>query len=129
MANKRLQPTLGNSVIPVASLKLSLMRALLGNVFPDLRQASIAADEDRRVVRLRFEFDGEPSVESREACSCAATEVISDFEGGWKLEEEYASCAFPAEMSPLSHVVFQRAESEACPTSRSTRSRVKRAPG
>ena len=105
-----------NSAASVANLKLSLMRALLGNILPDLRQASIAADEDRRVVQLRFEFDGEPSEESREACSCAATEVISDFAEGWNVEEEYAACAFPAEMNPLSHIVFRRAEPDTCPT-------------
>ncbi len=40
------------------TLVLSLVRGLWGEVHPQLRQASIEADEGTRVVRLRFEYDG-----------------------------------------------------------------------
>ena len=42
-------------------LLLSLQRALLGEVHASLRQASIEADPALQTIRLRFEYDGEPS--------------------------------------------------------------------
>jgi len=68
-------------------LLLSLQLALLGEAHPALRQASIEADPVLRVVRLRFEYDGEPIGISQESCSCAATEVIADFPAPWQLDE------------------------------------------
>lgn len=45
---------------PVA-LRLSLQRALLGEVHAELRAASIQADPIRKSVHLRFEFTSEAS--------------------------------------------------------------------
>jgi hypothetical protein len=48
-------------------LPLSLQRALLGDVHSVLRHASIEADPASQIIRLRFEYDGNPTdAESRE---------------------------------------------------------------
>ncbi len=93
-------------------LLLSLQRALLGEVHPQLRQASIEADRARRVVRLRFEYDGPPLEAPHESCSRAATEVIADFPAGWNLEEAHVAVPMPAPLQALQHVAYRRAEAD-----------------
>ena len=91
-------------------LLLSLQRALLGEVHPELRQASIEADQTSQTVRLRFEYDGIPSDGAKESCSCAATEVIADFPAPWRLDEQHLSALAPSPLEPLAHVAYRRAE-------------------
>ena len=91
-------------------LLLSLQRALLGAVHPQLRQASIEADIQSETVRLRFEYDGEPDDEAREDLSVAAAEVIADFLSPWRLDEQHVSVPLPGTLQPLQHVAFRRAE-------------------
>ena len=95
-----------------ASLLLSLQRALWGEVHPQLRQASIEADPEQKIVRLRFEYDGEPSEQVQESGSCAATEVIADFPPPWQLDEQHVSVAQPGKLSPLTYVAYRRWEPE-----------------
>lgn len=91
-------------------LLLSLQRALLGAVHPQLRVASIEVETSSHIVRLRFEYDGAPSVAARESCSVAATEVIADFPAPWCLEEEHLAVPRSRQPSPLAQVAFLRAE-------------------
>lgn len=93
------------------TLVLSLQRALLGQVHPQLRQASIEADDKLKLVRLRFEYDGDPSEAVWDSCSCAAAEVISDFPEPWTMEDQHVPVPAPLPLSPLSYVVYSRAES------------------
>ena len=95
-----------------ATLLLSLQRGLLGEVHPQLRQASIAADALSHVVRLRFEYDGTPSSVVQESCSCAATEVIAGFPSPWRLEEQHLAVPQPSKLQPLAYVAYLRAEAE-----------------
>jgi hypothetical protein len=92
------------------SLVMSLNRALWGEVHPELRQASIEADETAKIVKLRFEYDGEPTELALESCSAAAAECIADFPEPWQLEEEHISRPFPKKLSSLQHLVYKRAE-------------------
>jgi hypothetical protein len=94
-------------------LLLSLQRGLFGEVHPQLRQASIEADETGKIIRLRFEYDGNPEAVVRESCSCAAAEVIADFTSPWQLDEQHLSVAFPERLSPLQYVAYHRAEPQA----------------
>ena len=93
-------------------LLLSLQRALWGEVHPQLRQASIEADPGRKIVRLRFEYDGEPSEQVRESGSCVATEVFADFPSPWQLDEQHVSVAQPGKLSPLARIAYRRWEPE-----------------
>lgn len=92
-------------------LLLSLQRALLGEVDPTLRQASVEADAALQTIRLRFEYDGSPSDIARERCSCAAAEVIADFPDPWRLDEQHRAVPMPDPLSPLAHIAYLRAES------------------
>jgi hypothetical protein len=92
------------------ALLLSLQRSLLGAVHPQLRQASIEADYDALVVRVRFEYDGEPAPEVRESCSLAAEEVVSDFPAPWEIDEQHVVTSSDHALSPLKHVCYRRAE-------------------
>ena len=91
-------------------LLLSLQRALLGAVHPQLRQASIEADDAARVIRVRFEYDGTPCESAKDDCCCAATEVIADFPSPWDLDEQHVSAPARERLSPLAHVAYRRAE-------------------
>lgn len=92
------------------ALILSLVRGLCGEVHPELRQASIEADEDAHMVRLRFEYDGAASGPAQESCSCAATEVIADFYAPWDLDEQHVATPVPSPLCPLTYVVYRRWE-------------------
>ena len=91
-------------------LLLSLQRALLGEVHPQLRQASIEADPSSQTVRLRFEYEGTPSDIARESCSCAATEVIADFPASWQLDEQHLATSYASPLMPLANIAYRRAE-------------------
>ena len=93
------------------ALLLSLQRALLGEVVPQLRQASIETNADRHLVRVRFEFDVEPDEALRARYSVVGTEVIADFPAPWTIDEEYV-LAESARLSPLAYVAYRRADSE-----------------
>ncbi|MEV5119840.1 MAG: hypothetical protein ACN6PQ_13635 [Stenotrophomonas indicatrix] len=89
-------------------LRASLRRALLGQTPAQLLQASIEADARRRLVRVCFEFEGEPSEEAWESCSCAATEVISDFPAPWTIDEIYVARSLEEGLTPLAWVGYLR---------------------
>jgi hypothetical protein len=90
----------------------SLQRALPAVVPPQLRQASIEADLFLKIVRVRFEYDGEPSEEVQESCSVAGTEVIANFPAPWDIDEQHCPVPAPNQLHPLQHVVYSRAEPE-----------------
>lgn len=56
---------------------LSMNRALLGEVFPALRSARIAWDDEK--ICVFFYYDGEISEDDHESAECVATEVIADY--------------------------------------------------
>lgn len=71
---------------------LSLNRALIGEVFSQLRAAKIQWDDE--TVSLFFYYDGEISEENQESLECVATEVIADF-SYHKLEVNINRCDYP----------------------------------
>ena len=99
-----------DSIASRQNLALSLVRALWGEVHPELRQASIEADESAFVVRLRFEYDGAAEGPAQESCSCAAAEVIADFPAPWDLDEQHVAAPLPGPLHSLTHLVYRRWE-------------------
>ncbi|TXK59077.1 hypothetical protein FU658_14120 [Alkalisalibacterium limincola] len=91
-------------------LRLSLMRALLGEVHPQLRTASIEADSPGQVVRVRFVYDGDPLPEVRQSCESAGTECLADFPAPWTIDEQHISCPVPERIQNLTYLVYQRCE-------------------
>lgn len=93
-----------------AAQLLSLQRALLGNVHAELRQASIEADDGKRLVRVRFEYDASPSKVCQECCSIAASEVAADIDESWQVSEEHVEIPCPQDLSPLANLAYARWE-------------------
>ena len=95
-------------------LLLSLQRALLGGVHPQLRQASIEADtaaqHSHPRLRLRFEYDGPPDEEAREAASISAAEVMADLPGPWTLDEQHLAGPLSQRLQGLAHIGYRRWE-------------------
>jgi hypothetical protein len=60
-----------------ATLALSLQRALLGAVTPNMR--AVYARRDRNEIVITFVFDGDISADDVETTGIVSTEVISDF--------------------------------------------------
>jgi hypothetical protein len=91
-------------------LVLSLHQALLGEIHPQLRQASIEADETTHLVRLRFEYDGALNHVAWDNCSYAAAQVISSFPAPWVMDDEHLSVSSLSQLSPLKYIVYRRWE-------------------
>ncbi len=89
-------------------LRLSSQRALLGNIPTTLRSASVEYRDTE--IACRFVFDGEPSEYDRELLSCAASEIIADYNDPYTISEEYLAVQYPSEMKYLQHIVFARHE-------------------
>jgi hypothetical protein len=97
-----------------SQLLLSVQRALLSQVTPELRGVSADLDSERRLVLLRFVFARQPSDSERDAASVAATLVITDYSDreGWELDEEYLVVS-PGQCIPhLRLLAYERCEDE-----------------
>ena len=68
------------------SVLLSLQRALLGAVTPNMRAICVGWDE--KLIRIRAIYDGEIDDEDRERFSEVGTKVIADFSAPMAIEEE-----------------------------------------
>ena len=99
-----------NDISSRQALLLSLQRALLGEVHPALRQASVEADSIAKVVRLKFEYDGAAAGAAHDSCSAAAAEVIADFPAPWRLEEQHVPAPAKSRLEPLGCIAYRRAE-------------------
>ena len=62
----------------VIDAKLSIQRALLGNVPPDLRAVAFSVDD--KTLEIRCYFDGPIKEKDQESMSLMETEVMSDYE-------------------------------------------------
>ncbi len=62
----------------VIDARLSIQRALLGEISPQLRAVVFSIAE--RDIDVRFYFDGVISDEDIESASCVETEIIADYE-------------------------------------------------
>jgi hypothetical protein len=87
---------------------LSLRRALSGAVPSQLRQASVEVDSVAHLVRVRFEYDGNPEPDALDACQIAGTEVIADFSAPWQIDEQHRAVASPEVLAPLQCIAYRR---------------------
>ena|SRR5579871_3113997 len=103
-----------NHKIDRANAILSLNRALLDAVFPQLRAAKIQWDNKK--VHLFFYYDGEISEDDHESLECVATEVISDFPS-LALEIDITRCDYPTRIpqSDASNIAFVYSRKEKKP--------------
>ena len=89
---------------------MSLQRALLGEVHPLLRQASIEADSTLKVVRIKFEYAQGDALETAvECCRRASSEVAADFPSPWQLDEQHVRTSNSG-LAPLMLIAYKRYE-------------------
>ena len=73
--------------------RLSLQRALLGNVTPNIRGVIALLDDNQ--IYLTFYFDGEISESDEENASEIETEVIADFDEKYTIDTQIKRLDFP----------------------------------
>jgi hypothetical protein len=78
-----------------AALLLSIQRALLGEVTPNIRAVTCRIDPDRIV--LRWIVDGAISNELKGDLGAIGTEVVADF-STHQISEEFVRCDAPADI-------------------------------
>ncbi|MEE9336266.1 MAG: hypothetical protein V3U65_19425 [Granulosicoccaceae bacterium] len=63
---------------PVVDARLSIQRALLGEVLPHLR--AVVFSIEAKAVDVRFYFDGVVGEDAEESASCVETEILADYD-------------------------------------------------
>lgn len=88
---------------------LSLQRALLGEISPNIR--GITCSWDTSIITIHCYFQAEISDDDRESMECVATEVIADFPEH-RVILECKRLDMPASLNPytLSAWVYRRKE-------------------
>jgi hypothetical protein len=74
-----------NTQESIIKARLSIQRALLGEVFPDLRAVVFSMSD--LTLDIRFYSDGPISPDDEESVSCVESEILADY------EEEYTITA------------------------------------
>jgi hypothetical protein len=101
-------------MLDIPSLKLSVQRALLGNVSPNLR--AVCADIKSHEIFANFYYNGEISEEDREMYNSAVDQILADF---FYMEVEGKETVFhlpiirldyPEKMPLIGHWVYYRNE-------------------
>jgi hypothetical protein len=95
---------------------LSLQRALLGEITPEMRAVAVQWSPDR--IEIRIYTDGEASSETREDFDAAVvTQVVADFSfperGDPTVDFEFVRCDAPSRLPDWGHSVYHRAERNA----------------
>jgi hypothetical protein len=87
---------------------MSLQRALLGQVSPQLR--GVAVDQDGPLIRLKFFINGPVSEEDTIAASEVETELLADLSSERKVETDVVRLDAPQRLPDSELWVFQRRE-------------------
>ncbi|OTG90594.1 hypothetical protein B9T24_16350 [Acinetobacter sp. ANC 4654] len=91
-------------------LKISIQRALLGYLTPDVRSVNIKIIE--KIIYLYIVIDGKPSEYWIEAYTMIGTEVIADFSDEFNIEENLLQIDYPNLINiPNTELVYLRYES------------------
>jgi Bacterial toxin 50 len=65
-------------IFPLAYALLSIQRAILGTVTPELRAIVVDVDEANKVLYIRFYYDKDVSTKVLDGWECAITETVAD---------------------------------------------------
>jgi hypothetical protein len=95
---------------PVIDARLSIQRALLGQVVPELRAVTFSINAE--VVDVRFYFDGMISEDAEELASCVETEVLADYDPEDTVTIHCIRSDYPTQISDGGVWVYQRWERE-----------------
>lgn len=91
---------------PIIKLKLSIQRALLGEITENL--FAVTASIDGNLIKIVFYFRGEISEDNIERSACVSAEVMGDFPEDYDLDESWLSLA-QNKLQVLDFWAFRRA--------------------
>ncbi len=89
---------------------LSVQRALLDEIDPNLRAVKIDWDEENSIIHLHFYYDNKITDENNESASCVAGEVAGDFSLNTRVLEHCIHLDFPNELPDHKLVAYRRKE-------------------
>jgi hypothetical protein len=92
----------------ILKARLSLQRALLGEVPPSLRAVVLSIKS--HCLEGRFYFDGPIYEEEEEMVSCVESEVIADYDEGVEIKMHCNRLDFPSPIDDDGVWVFKRKE-------------------
>lgn len=93
---------------PVVYARLSLQRALLGAITPNLKAVCIDVDKKTKKLFISFFYDGEITDEFFDIASTAMAEV--DVPGYYELDEKIEKLDFPEKIPSRGHLVYLQQE-------------------
>lgn len=93
---------------PIIDARLSLQRALLGEVSPQLRAVVFSIID--RTIDVRFYFDGVISENDKESASCVETEILADYDPEDSVTVRCIRLDFPDPINDGGTWVYQRRE-------------------
>ena len=93
---------------PLIELKLSIQRALLGEVTQHL--VSVTCGVKDQHIQIRAYFAGSVTEKDTQRIQFVSTEVISDFPSGYSIEESCMPIDNPNGEEVLDFVAFRRAD-------------------
>jgi hypothetical protein len=93
---------------PLILARLSIQRALLGEVSEELRAVVLSVKGN--VVDINFYFDGSINEMDAESVSCVEAEVIADFEVEFVVSARPIRLDFPSEIIDEGVWVYKRRE-------------------
>jgi hypothetical protein len=97
-----------------AHVKLSVLRAMLGEVTPNLRAVGFKVED--KTVKIFSYYDGPIDEDDKENVSCMETEVMSDFWPDYQIIWRCARRDYPERMADIAkgegieHFVYVRKE-------------------
>lgn len=94
----------------LANLKLSINRALLGEVIPSLRKVALEWVPNADTACIIFYHSGPISDNVEEHYSYIHTEVEADFIIEPKIDYKVVQCDYPASLPKEGYLIYQRKE-------------------
>lgn len=91
---------------------LSIQRALLDTITPELRAVIISTSKDRSLFYIRFYYDGEVSEDTVELWNCACTETTAALPGNFFPDESIERLDYPAVIPFPGRYAYLRKEGE-----------------
>lgn len=92
------------------TVKLSLQRALLGEVSDNLRMVAADCNDEQNKITVFFYFDGEISPQNAESANCICAEVSGDFDETTSICDTPIRLDFPERLPPHSLTAYLRQE-------------------
>lgn len=92
------------------AIRLSLQRALIGEISSNLRMVAFEVNEDEKNIYIFFYFNGKISDDDFDSTNCISGEVSGDFDPETKIIEKSIRIDFPNDLPPHDYIVYKRKE-------------------